>query len=457
MNNGDEQKMKILNIHAGINDKDIIKFIEKEVIPECSEKLRMSFNIKKEFSAEKVWVFLDEINTCKSMGLITELLCKNSYHGRKLPENVIFIGACNPYRKAMPSNDEEIGLDVNLAYKEKENNLNDKQKETIKKNSLNYNNRLVYAVNPLPHSLLNYVFNFGSLEEEDEKRYIENMVHNNFDEMIENYKEKKIGLNISKSEATKIKELIKTMIFESQRFIRENNDTSSVSLRDISRFNIFLNFFCEYLNFKRNNSYKLLQTLALEKEYSFYHSLTDLEILIYSVDLSIYTCYYLRITKNDLRNTLEKQLNEILIANEISTKHSDFLYIINKEKKYLIKNINLEKGISKNRGLLENLFSLFVAINNEVPIFILGKPGCSKSLSVKLIYQAMKGTLSTNSLFKNLPRIIISTYQGSMGSTSKSVENIFSKAKDILKVYQDIKKIKEKKILYLWFSLMKWD
>ena len=52
-----------------------------------------------------------------------------------------------------------------------------------------------------------------------------------------------------------------------------------------------------------------------------------------------------------------------------------------REQNYIADNIELEKGIAKNRALLENLFSLFVAINTKIPIFILGKPGCSKSLS----------------------------------------------------------------------------
>ena len=35
-------------------------------------------------------------------------------------------------------------------------------------------NNLIYTVNPLPHSLLNFVFDFGSLKFEDEKKYITN-------------------------------------------------------------------------------------------------------------------------------------------------------------------------------------------------------------------------------------------------------------------------------------------
>ena len=44
------------------------------------------------------------------------------------------------------------------------------------KEKSNILNNLVYSVNPLPHALLNFVFDFGSLEKEDEKKYIANTI-----------------------------------------------------------------------------------------------------------------------------------------------------------------------------------------------------------------------------------------------------------------------------------------
>ena len=38
-------------------------------------------------------------------------------------------------------------------------------------------NNLVYTVNPLPHALLNFVFDFASLQEKDEKKYINNTIY----------------------------------------------------------------------------------------------------------------------------------------------------------------------------------------------------------------------------------------------------------------------------------------
>ena len=148
------------------------------------------------------------------MGLITELICKNSYRGIKLPENIIFIGACNPYRKAEIKK-QKVGLNINLAHHEK-NNLNDKQREKIQKNSMDSKNKLVYTVNPLPHSLLNFVFDFGNLSEDNEQKYIEYIIDEPFDIICKKSNIK--DSNIIK----KIKNLAKNMIYTSQNFIRKN-------------------------------------------------------------------------------------------------------------------------------------------------------------------------------------------------------------------------------------------
>ena len=143
----------------------------------------------------------------------------------------------------------------------------------------------------------------------------------------------------------------------------------------------------------------------------------------------IYLGYYLRLTDTESQknNTIDGGLRKILYEkiNEIFKKESkyDFLIIPEREENFIADNVELEKGIAKNRALLENLFSLFVAINTKIPIFIVGKPGCSKSLSVQLINNAMKGSISTNSFFKRYPKMYVSTYQGALNSTSEGVKS----------------------------------
>ena len=143
-----------MDIHAGITDQDIIIFLKSNgLIQGKEDNLPSGIKEKLKKGKFKIWVFLDEINTCNSMGLISEIMCNKTVLGKPLIKDAIFIAACNPYRLNNPQKNIEVGL---------------KKEHTIRK--------LVYAVHPLPYSLLNYVFDFGSLSLENEKSYILGML-----------------------------------------------------------------------------------------------------------------------------------------------------------------------------------------------------------------------------------------------------------------------------------------
>ena len=422
INNG-ESKMKIMNIHAGIRDQEIVDFLfnksnnNKMSIIEEAEKLQLEEEIKKKdcqqrgyiYYEKKLWIFLDEINTCNCMGLIYELMTKNSCQGEPLPKNIVFIGACNPYRMLVNSG-EKIGLKV---------------KDTKEK-------QLVYTVNPLPHALLNFVFNFGSLDKEDEKKYIKSMVVEPIQNLYlkDKNKEKKKKLNNEK--IRRLIELAIKGIADSQNYVRDNNDVSSVSLREIRRFSIFYTFFADYLN-KKKEIFSKMDKKQNYKKSPFYENLDNFDIYKYSINLSIYICYYLRLTKKKFREELSKIMSKNFGYN--------FEEIPKKEQQYIAENIKMKEGIAKNRALLENIFTLFSCVNAKVPLFIVGKPGCSKSLSVQLLFKAMKGENSDNILFKTLPKLISYSYQGSLTSTSEGVLKIFKKARQILEKEENISKL----------------
>ena len=442
-NEGDKQKMKILNIHAGTNDEDIIKFMNKFVIPEAETILKEEEETKNQFLKNhmifeftKVWVFLDEINTCKSMGLISELMCKHTMQGESLPENIVFIAACNPYRlrdNKKILKEEKIGLNVNQAHNQLKQ-LNQKEKEEIQSNK---GGDLVYSVNPLPHSLLNFVFYFGQLKSEDEQNYIKCIIR----KVIEKIYYKKNPILPEEKEDDKIKKLKKLacdLIWTAQEYIRNNNDKSAVSLREIRRVNIFYEFFYYYLKSKKDLYIEgTLNDLQYEEDSEFYKNLDDYAMQVCAINLSMFVCYYLRITSKEQRKELEQKMNEILNKFNSNFKLKDFLDLPLKEEKFIVNNIKLNEGIAKNRALLENIFSLFVAINSKVPIFIVGKPGCSKSLSMQLITKSMQGLSSDQTFFKSWPRAMIHSYQGSLASTSKGVENVFKKARKTLSQIND--------------------
>ena len=118
MNKGSE-KMKTKNIHTGTDEEDIINFMKKDVIENMNkEKEEELKQIMEKFDSldkiykdkkkreiyeeeqrnklneKKVWVFFDELNTCNSMGLIAEIMCKRTMHGEPLPQNLIFFRCC---------------------------------------------------------------------------------------------------------------------------------------------------------------------------------------------------------------------------------------------------------------------------------------------------------------------------------------------------------------------------
>jgi len=62
---------------------------------------------------------------------------------------------------------------------------------------------------------------------------------------------------------------------------------------------------------------------------------------------------------------------------------------------------------------MENVFSSLVCVMNKIPILIIGNPGSSKSLSIKMLNSNLRGESSINSFCKQFPEINMIYFQGS--------------------------------------------
>ena len=398
------------NIHSGLTYVEIVNFLKANklmakpsFLDEFEKMLNLQKNEKKN-EKERIILFLDEINTTNSLNLICDMFTKHSFIGNRLADNVYVIGACNPYR-LMLSKDEEIGY----------------------RNKKMHNVRnLVYTVNPLPLCLINYVFDFGNLREEDENKYIHKFV----DSFLNTRFSKSNNLNY-----TKILEIICEAVYFCQKYIRINSEISSVSLREIKRFRIFFEFFLnitkERNEFKKNDFSFVDPSIFVDGLGNF--EKTENIIILKAANLSLFMCYYLRIINVKKRQELSSEVSKILKFN--------FLDYPLKLENELANSITLEKGIAKNRALLDNLFALFVCLNNKIPVFICGKAGCSKSLSFSLLFQSMKGEYSKSELFKKYPSLYVTSYQGSLTSSSYEIKTIFERAKKIVNLEK--KKLEE--------------
>ena len=420
-----------MNIHAGIEDEDIINFmndVEIKVKVEDNKKIKAKIkefeslspenqkeyfkknskekiyaSFESEVKKRKIWIFFDEINTCNSMGLFTEIMCKNSIYGKPLNNRFIYIAACNPYRVVDKNSKTYI---LNVLYKK-----NQKKK------------KLVYTVNPLPISLLNFVFNFGSLKEKDEFTYIESMIEKVTDELFyqindENILKEKTNFLKMETECVKI----------CQNFMKKNNDVSIVSLREVNRYNIFFKYFYGYLMKKKKDTNKDNDNDSNK----FYNSKNELEILYFSINLSLFICYYLRIPDKQSRDELCFLLNKQKYFSD-----GNFLLIPQMEQNYLLDNLQIPVGIAKNKNLKENIFLIFFCIINKIPVIICGAPGKSKTLSLEILQDSMKGKSSKSNFCRMFPPLTAFKIQGSLNTTSDDILNIFEKGRTYQKENKD--------------------
>lgn len=56
-------------------------------------------------------------------------------------------------------------------------------------------------------------------------------------------------------------------------------------------------------------------------------------------------------------------------------------------------------------ALMENVFMMVICIELRIPLFLVGKPGSSKSLAKTIVSDAMQGQSAKFELFKNLKQV----------------------------------------------------
>ena len=69
--------------------------------------------------------------------------------------------------------------------------------------------------------------------------------------------------------------------------------------------------------------------------------------------------------------------------------------------------IKLGANIARNHALKENLFMMMICVELRIPLFLVGKPGSSKSLAKTIVDDAMQGDASHDELFRHLKQASI--------------------------------------------------
>ncbi|XP_042252605.1 E3 ubiquitin-protein ligase rnf213-beta [Thunnus maccoyii] len=329
-------------------------------------------------------LFFDEANTTEAIFAIKEVLCDRSVKGNplKADSGLKIIAACNPYRKHSPEMVERLER-AGLGYRVKA----DETADRLGKVPLR---QLVYRVHPLPPSMASLVWDFGQLSDSTELSYIKQIV------------QKKIGVHRL---PVTCESIISNVLAASQRYMRTRKDECSfVSLRDVERSMKVLVWFYQHSKVLFNNCS--------------HHN--EFEKTLKCLILAVGVCYYPSLVAK------EEYLSEIC---RFFPDPFDSSQALQKEisscQDFFLKNIQTRETIAKNVALKENVFLMVVCIELRIPLFLVGKPGSSKSLAKTVVADAMQGQNSHCELFKELKQVHMVSFQCSPHSSPEGIIGTF--------------------------------
>jgi len=373
----DIQNMVVVRVHGGTTSKTIHKKVRHAV-----ELAR----INEEKHKVDTILFFDEANTSEAIFAIKEVLCDHSVNGEKiLTKSLKVVTACNPYKSHTKETVEKLEK-AGLGYLVR-------SEDTLEKLGYTPLRQLVYRVKPLPPSLLPLVWDFGELNEKTQNLYIR--------EIVKSAMKNKIAMGNL--------DIFTSVISASQKFLRKKKDECRVaSLRDIERCMSIALWF-----------YKLRDLLFPQIDNKKHKKKQDpmLNDAQRALILSVGACYYVSLeSRKDYLEEIAKcfSVPASLLHQEIELCQEVFL-----------DNLSVNEAIARNDALRENIFMIVVCMDLRVPLFLVGKPGSSKSLSKTIAVNAMEGRRSKSQLFKRCKEIQLVSFQCSPHSKPEGIISVF--------------------------------
>ncbi|KAI6655773.1 E3 ubiquitin-protein ligase [Oopsacas minuta] len=437
--------MLILKVHGGTTEKDVMTKVEE------AEVLAMK-NFR-EHDIDTV-LFFDEANTSPAIGLIKEIMCDRRMYGRHIRSDIRlqFIAACNPYRRHTKEMLNKLST-AGLGFFTKSSETTDRLGDIPLR-------ELVYRVMELPASLRPLVWDFGQLSNNIENTYTREIV-------VKYLRDHNSPIQARDD----IVDVISSVLAGAQCYMRERKDECSfVSLRDIERAMRVMLWFFDVLDFFQpddtvseyeyqgnansdDNSIDsegslelgspdddiqnlirihdiLPVSMIVTKSNLQTKSINQIDYITYSLILSLAVCYRAKLQERE-----EFDLKIVGLFQHPLTPIKDHL-IIHKEvdrcQQLILDEMTVGANIAKNNALKENVFMMFVCIELKIPLFVIGKPGSSKSLAKSIISNSMQGSRSPDySILRHFKEVQIMSYQCSQLSTAEGIIGVFKSCKNL--------------------------
>ncbi|XP_043106269.1 E3 ubiquitin-protein ligase rnf213-alpha-like isoform X2 [Puntigrus tetrazona] len=382
--------MKLVKVHGGTSSDMIYTKVR--------EAEAMAFRNKLDYGFDTV-LFFDEANTTEAISSIKEILCDNTAEGQNLKGDtgLQVIAACNPYRKhtdVMIKRLESAGLGYRVCAEETDEKLGSIPLR-----------QLVYRVQALPPSMIPLVWDFGQLNDHTEKMYIKQIVKR----VAETHS---IDLNY----VTTITDALSV----SQKYMRTRQDECSfVSLRDVERCMQVFGWFYKNHPMLLSELARFESNQRAERNDQHQRVIDERNPILWSLIMAVGVCYHACLEdKEKYRKKICRHLpetyNPLKVMQEISVIQDLFL-----------SGIPLGATIARNNALKENVFMIVICIELRIPLFLVGKPGSSKSLSKTLVADGMQGQAAHSDLFRKLKQIHLVSFQCSPHSTPDGIISTF--------------------------------
>ncbi|CAK9037295.1 E3 ubiquitin-protein ligase rnf213-beta (Mysterin-B) (Mysterin-beta) (RING finger protein 213-B) (RING finger protein 213-beta) (RING-type E3 ubiquitin transferase rnf213-beta) [Durusdinium trenchii] len=386
-------------VHAGTTEAEILEALNKG-----EELARQKADGRKDGGTEHMVVqFWDELNTCPHQALFKQILIDriNPSTSKPIHRGLCFVAACNPWRRASQGSVVCVGFESPVSQEDRLAGL-------------------AYRVHPLPESLFTHLSSFGQLDSETEKQYVKEMA-SQAPQLLNPDDQWLRPPPLTKSMCDHVAQYV-CIIHDFFRALG-----SCVSLRDPNRLLKLWGFI----------RWELEQREKLEMAKG--HSPSDASRReVISLVLALHLAYEVRLPDLEKRNELlaallhQSNIGDLLktsfphaCKNELECIKT-WRDIVLDEQDYWLNAFDVADNIAKVRALRENIYAALICSMTRTPIFILGKPGCSKSLTVSLLISALADPYKEQLL--HLASLSVQPYQGSRQSTSSALLQVFERA-----------------------------
>ncbi|KAJ7339384.1 hypothetical protein OS493_005779 [Desmophyllum pertusum] len=403
------RNMLLVKVHGGTTYEDI-----KLKVNQAEEMAR-----KNQDKNIDTVLFFDEANTTEALSMIKEVMVDRRIHGRPVGqglERLQFIAACNPYRRHtddMIHKLESAGLGYHVKTDESEDRLGHIPLR-----------HLVYRVHGLPGSMRPLIWDFGQLKPDVERLYT--------NQIVSRYILHERQLPGDSSTVQGVAEVLAA----SQKYMRDQSDECSfVSLRDVERAMQVMVWFYNHVDTLGRLMKRVITEQQREEGLDVDEEDDDDEPITpiaRALVLAIGVCYHAKLQerREEYRTVVAQSFKAPCL---LPGGQKQILREISSCQRAVLNELELGPNIARNTALSENVFMMVVCIELRIPLFVVGKPGSSKSLAKTVVADNMRGDAARSELFKTFKQVHMASYQCSPLSTPEGIVATFRQCSKLQK------------------------